>query len=75
MQAAGLLDRLRTVAGFGDELEIIVRVEDRSQGGARERVVVGDQHAPAHGPPGSSGIPARTRYPLSAPGSHDVQQS
>ena len=32
------------VVRFGDDLQVGVGVEDRAQSGARERVVVGDQH-------------------------------
>ena len=55
-----LLDRFHAVVRLGDDLEVIVGVEDRAQRGAREGVVIGDQHAAAHASVGSSGKRART---------------
>jgi hypothetical protein len=50
METGRVLDRLQTILRLRDELEVIVSVEDRPQRGARERVVVCDEHPQAHAP-------------------------
>ena len=60
MQSRRVLDRLKAIFRLGDELEVIVGVEDRPQRSARERVVVGYQHSQAHASVDSSGKWART---------------
>ena len=47
MDVAGqrLLDRLRAVCRFGDDLKVRLRVENALEAGADDRMVIGDQNS------------------------------
>ncbi len=58
------VDRLRAVAGFGDNPESWIGLQDHPEARAYERLVVGDQHADGHATPArSSGRRARSAKP------------
>ena len=54
-------ERLLTVLGLTDDLDVLLRLEDHPEPGADQRLVVDDQHADHDGAP--SGRLARTRKP------------
>jgi hypothetical protein len=62
------LQILRAVAGLGHDLDLGLGFEDPPKTAPHERLVVGDQHADAHGAPSFSGRRAYTRYPPSGSG-------
>lgn len=47
-QLAGEGDRLASVAGFADDLDVCLRIEDHPEPGADELLVVGDDHTDGH---------------------------
>ena len=42
------IDRRRPVPGLADDLDAGLRLEDRAEAGAHERLIVGDEHADGH---------------------------
>ena len=58
---AKLLDRLAAVAGFADDLDVGLGLEQHAKAGPDQPFVVGQQDADAHGGPLGSGRRARTR--------------
>src|ERR671919_1010542 len=61
-QLAHAVDRLPAVGSLADDLEPGLRVEEQSEAGAHELLVVDDQHADAHASP-PTGSRAATRKP------------
>jgi hypothetical protein len=61
VQASGCLDRLAAVAGFADDLDVGLGLEEHAKAGPDQPFVVGEQDADAHGGPLGSGRRARTR--------------
>ena len=47
-QPSGLVDRLASVGGFADDLDVGRRLEQLAESGADECLVVGDEDAYAH---------------------------
>jgi hypothetical protein len=69
----GELEHLGAVVRLGHDLDVGLGVEDAPEAAPHERLVVGDQHADAHGPSSLSGRRAVTRKP--PPGSGPASSS
>ena len=55
LEARRLVDRLEPVARLGHDLDVLLAGEQHAEAGAHHRLVVGDEHADAHGRVRSSG--------------------